>query len=93
MSKSRLDSLNALIKKRHRWIIVAWMVILVISLTLIPSFFSSVSYNITGGLGRPSNSESEKASNIMQAEFPGSSNESSDSIIIVLKGPQRIMIP
>jgi RND superfamily putative drug exporter len=62
------------------------MVVLVISLALIPRFFSSVSYNITGGLGGPSNSESKKAANIMQAEFPGSSNESSDSIIIVLQG-------
>jgi len=86
LSKSRLDSLNALLRKGHRWIIVAWMVVLVISLALIPSFFSSVSYNITGGLGGPSNSESKEASNIMQAEFPGSSNESSDSIIIVLQG-------
>ena len=85
MSKSRFDSLNALIRKGHRWIIVAWMVVLVISLALIPSFFSSVSYNITGGFGGPSNSESKKASNIMQTEFPGSSNESSDSIIIVLQ--------
>jgi RND superfamily putative drug exporter len=61
------------------------MVILAISLALIPSFFSSVSYNITGGLGGPSNSESKKAANIMQAQFPGSGNESSDNIIIVLQ--------
>ena len=86
MAKSRLDSLNTLIRKGYRWIIIAWMVILVISLTLIPSFFSSVSYNITGGLGGPSNSESIKAANILQTEFPGSSNKSNDSIIIVLQG-------
>lgn len=86
MSKSRLDSLNALIRKGHRWIIVAWMVILIISLALIPSFFSSVSYDITGGLGGPSNSESKKAANILQTEFPGSNSGSSDSIIIVLQG-------
>jgi len=86
LSKSRLDSLNALIRKRYRWIIAVWVVILLISLTLIPSFFSSVSYNITGSLGGPTNTESRKAANILQTEFPSSSNESSDSILIVLQG-------
>jgi RND superfamily putative drug exporter len=66
------------------------MVVLIISLALVPSFFSSVSYNITGGLGGSTNSESKKAANILQTEFPGSSNESSNSILIVLQGSRLL---
>ncbi len=56
-----------------------------LSLLLIPSFFSSVSYNIIGGgLGGPSNTMSNKAANIIQNEFPNSNN-SQNAIIIVLQ--------
>ena len=55
-----------------------------LSLVLIPSFFSSVSYNITGGFGAPSNTMSVKASNIMQAEFPAL-NSTDSSILIVIQ--------
>ena len=55
---------------------------------MVPSFFSSVSYNIVGGFGAPSNSQSEKASNIIKAQFPSTSNESSSSILLVVQGTQ-----
>lgn len=88
MSKSYFDPLNSFIRKWHRWIIVAWFVVAIASLLLIPSFFSSVSYNITGGFGGPANSESQKTDNILQSQFPTSANESLDSIIIVLQENQ-----
>ena len=75
LSGSRFDALNSFIRRRRRWIILAWVVALGISLVFIPSFFSSVSYNITGGSG-PTNSESVKAANILSTEFPGSNNGS-----------------
>jgi len=57
-----------------------------LSLVLIPSFFSSVSYNLTGGFGGPSNTMSVKAANIVQAQFPSSANSSENSIIVVIQG-------
>jgi len=83
MSKSYFDSLNRFIQKRHRWIIIAWIVAVLASLVLIPSFFSSVSYNITGGFGAPSNTMSVKAANIVKVQFP-SSNTSDSSILVVI---------
>ncbi len=57
-----------------------------LSLVLIPSFFSSVSYNMTGGFGAPSNTMSAKAANIVQAQFPSSTNSSDNSILVVIQG-------
>src|SRR5271157_1821200 len=88
MPKSYFDPLNAFIRRWHRWIIVAWFVIVIASLLLIPSFFSSVSYNVTGSFGGPANSESQKTENLLQAQFPKSANESLDSLIIVLQKNQ-----
>ncbi len=82
---SLFDSLNNFIRKRHRWIIIAWVVAVLLSLVLIPSFFSAVSYDLTGGFASPTNTESEKAANIMQAQFP-SSNSSDNSILVVIQG-------
>lgn len=86
MSGSRFDSLNSFIKRRHRLIIIAWVIAVAVSLIFIPSFFGSVSYNVTGGVGGPSNTESQKAANILAAEFPGSTNSTSTSIIVVFQG-------
>jgi RND superfamily putative drug exporter len=88
LSQSRFDPLNAFIRKRHRWIIVAWVIVAIACLTVVPLFFSSVSYNVTGGFGGPSNSESQKAANILNAEFPNSNNESLDTVLVVLQGAQ-----
>ena len=82
MARSFFDSLNHFIRRRYRFVIVAWVIAVVLSLFLIPSFFSSVSYDLTGGFGAPSNTMSSKAANIIQAEFPD--GNSSDSSIIVL---------
>ncbi|HTY74626.1 MAG TPA: MMPL family transporter [Candidatus Nanoarchaeia archaeon] len=84
MPKSYFDSLNHFIQKRYRWIIIAWIVAVLISLVLIPSFFSSVSYDLTGGFGSPPNSEADKAANIVSAQFP-TTNASSQSILIVIQ--------
>src|SRR5208337_325157 len=86
MPRPFFDSLNHFVQKRHRWIIIAWVVAVVLSLALIPSFFSSVSYNLTGGFGGPSNSMSVKAANIVQAQFPSSTNSSDSSILVVIQG-------
>ena len=88
MPRSLFDSLNNFIRKRHRWIIVAWVVAVLLSLVLIPNFFSSVSYDLTGGFGAPSNTESAKASAIMNAQFPNSTNTSGGSILVVIQGAQ-----
>ncbi len=87
MPRSFFDSLNGFIQKRYRWIIGAWVVAVVVSLVFIPSFFSAVSYDLTGGFGAPSNSEAEKAANIVHAQFPSSSNSTGgSSVLVVLQG-------
>jgi putative drug exporter of the RND superfamily len=85
LSGSRFDSLNSFIRRRHRLIIVAWVVVIAVSLVFIPSFFSAVSYNITS-VGGPTNTESQQAANILAAQFPGSSNSSTSSILVVFTG-------
>ncbi|HYB03025.1 MAG TPA: hypothetical protein VED17_01095, partial [Nitrososphaerales archaeon] len=85
LSGSRFDSLNTLIRRRHRLIIVAWVVVIAVSLVFIPSFFNAVSYNITS-VGGPTNTESQQAANILAAQFPGSSNGSTTSILVVFQG-------
>ena len=64
------------------------MIIVVLSLFLVPRFFSSVSYNIVGSFGGPSNSESQKTADIIQATFPTVNDSSLDSIIVVLQNAQ-----
>jgi RND superfamily putative drug exporter len=86
MPRSYFDSLNNFIRKRHRWIIIAWVIAVLLSLVLIPSFFASVSYDLTGGFGPPSNTEAEKASSIIRAQFPSSGNGSGSNIIVVVQG-------
>src|SRR5665647_41704 len=97
MSRSLFDSLNGFIRKRHRLIIIAWVVAVLLSLVLIPSFFSSVSYDLTGGFGGRSNTESDTAAHIINAQFHTSNNSTnstgnnegnggSSSIIVVLQG-------
>jgi len=56
-----------------------------LSLVLIPSFFSSVSYDIMGSVGSPPNSESLTVSNILQTQFPEFNNESENTILIVIQ--------
>jgi RND superfamily putative drug exporter len=85
MARSFFDSLNHFIRRRYRWVIAAWVVAVVLSLFIIPSFFSSVSYNLTGGFGGPSNTMSAKAAKIIQVEFPAS-NSSDANILVVLQG-------
>jgi len=93
MSRSIFDSLNIFIRKRHRLIIIAWVVVVLFSLVLIPSFFSAVSYDLTGGFGSRSDTESDRAAKIIDAQFHASSNGTSsssdsgnNSIIVVLQG-------
>jgi putative drug exporter of the RND superfamily len=86
LSKSRFDSFNSFLKKRRRLIIIAWVVAAIIAATLIPTFFSVVSYNVTNtNLGGPSNTPSQIAQNILNAQFP-SNNRSDNSILIVVQG-------
>ena len=86
MPKSFFDSYNAFIRKRYRWVIISWVVVVLLSLILIPSFFSSVSYDIMGSVGSPPNSESQTVSNILQVEFPEINNNSKNTIIIAVQG-------
>jgi RND superfamily putative drug exporter len=85
LSKSRFDHLSAFIRKRYRWIIAAWVIVAILSLFMIPKFFSSVSYNIVGSLGGPSNSESQKASSILSTEFPTANESGLNTILVVLQ--------
>lgn len=86
MPKSLFDSLNGFIRKRHRLIIIAWVVAVLLSLVLIPSFFSAVSYDLTGGFGSSPNTMSDRAAKIVDAQFPASNNSEGNSIIIVIQG-------
>lgn len=85
MSGSRFDSLNSFIRRRHRLIIIVWIIVIAISLVFIPSFFASVNYNITS-VGGPTNTESQRAANILAAQFPASNNGSTTAVLIVFQG-------
>lgn len=61
------------------------MIAVLLSLVFIPSFFSAVSYDLTGGFASPSNTEAEKASNIVQAQFPTSNDSGGSSILVVIQ--------
>jgi RND superfamily putative drug exporter len=89
VSRSKFDPFNSFIRRFHRLIIVAWIVVLVLSATLIPSFFAGVSYDITAmaSLGGPKNTESQVAQNIINAQFPSLSGAGKDSIILVIQDP------
>jgi RND superfamily putative drug exporter len=85
-NSSRFKSFNSFIIKRHRIIIVAWVLALALSVTLIPSFFSAVNYNITNtNLSGPKNQESQITQNLMNQEFPSLNNSGGNSIILVVQ--------
>jgi hypothetical protein len=88
-SRSRFDPFNAFIRRFHRQIILAWVVALVLSFTLIPSFFTGVSYDITelASGGAPQNTQSQIAQNILNAQFPSMSGSDNSSIILVIQNP------
>jgi len=81
---SFFDPLNALIRKRHRAIIVAWVLVLLVSAPLFSNFFSSISFNVSAKNLSVPNSESDKAQAVLNSQFP-SMNLSGDSVIVVLQ--------
>src|SRR5579862_7402199 len=85
MSKSRFESFNSFIAKRRKWVIVAWILGLAVASTLIPSFFANVSYNITSVGGGPTNTESQQAQTILNAQFPSTTNTTVNTILVVLQ--------
>jgi RND superfamily putative drug exporter len=86
LPKSFFDSLTAFIRKRYRWVIISWVVVVLLSLILIPSFFSAVSYDIVGSVQPPANSESDKTLKILDAQFPELSNASQNILSVVVQG-------
>ncbi|MDG6958825.1 MAG: MMPL family transporter [Nitrososphaerota archaeon] len=85
LTGSRYGSFNSFIRRRRRWIITAWAVAVLLSVAVIPSFFSSVSYNITNvSLGQKS-SESQVAQRILSAQFPSANSTGQDSIVLVIQ--------
>ncbi len=84
-TRSRFDPFNNFIRKYHRWIIVAWILAVIASVTLIPSFFSGVSYNIANtNLGGPKNQEGQVALNLLDSQFPSSNSSSSSNAILLV---------
>jgi len=81
---SLFDALNAVISKHHRAIVIAWVLALLVSAPLISSFFSSVSFNVSGSSLSVPNSESDKSQAVLDAQFP-SMNFSGNSVIVVLQ--------
>jgi putative drug exporter of the RND superfamily len=87
MARSRFDPFNSFLRRYHKLIIVAWIIAVVIAGSQISVFFNHVSYNVAGSnFGGPTNSESQQAQNIINAEFPRSVNSSGDNIIVVIQG-------
>ena len=85
MRRSRYDSFNSFIRRRRRAIIAAWVLAVLVSVAVIPSFFSSVSNNITNvSLGQKS-SESQVAQGILSAEFPSANSTGQESIVLVIQ--------
>jgi len=89
MPRSSFEAFNSLLRRRHKLIIVAWLIAVVVAATQIPVFFSSVSYNVAGSsFGGPTNAESQVAQAIIDAQFPSSANSSNNGIIVVLQNGQ-----
>ena len=85
MSGSRFNAYNSFIRKRRRLIIAAWVVAVLLSVAVVPSFFSSVSYNITNvSLGQRS-SQDQVAQSILSAQFPSANSTGQDSIVLVIQ--------
>jgi RND superfamily putative drug exporter len=83
-SHSFFDPLNALVRKRYRAIVVAWVLVLLVSAPLASSFFSSVSFNVSASSLSVPNSESDRAQAVLNSQFP-SMNFSGDSILVALQ--------
>lgn len=93
MNVSAFQNLGPTIRRRHRWIVLGWVLVVLISLGMISGFLSSVNYNITSP-GGSSNSGSQTAQNILNAQFPASANNSgSNSVLIILQGVQPYSTP
>ncbi len=77
---------NSFLRKRRKVIIVAWIVAVIVAGTQVPTFFNSVSYNVAGSnFGGPSNTESQQAQNVINAQFPTANGTGSNGIILVLQ--------
>ena len=81
---SFFDPLNAAIRKHHRALVIAWVLVLLVSAPLVSRFFSSVSFNVSGSSLSVPNSESNKAQDVLNAQFPAM-NFSGNSVIVVLQ--------
>lgn len=89
MPRSRFEAFNSFLRRRHRLIIVAWIIAVVVAGTQISAFFNHVSYNVAGSsFGGPTNAESQVAQKIIDAQFPKSANSSDNGIIVVLQNGQ-----
>jgi RND superfamily putative drug exporter len=82
---SFFDRLNSFIRKRHRTIVIVWLLALLVSAPLASSFFSSVSFSVTNSsfLSVP-NSESANAQAVLSSQFP-SMNASAEPVIVVIQ--------
>ncbi|HXY56891.1 MAG TPA: MMPL family transporter [Nitrososphaerales archaeon] len=81
---SFFDPLNALVRKNYRVIVIVWVLVLLVSAPLVSSFFSSVSFNVSGSSLSVPNSESDRAQAVLNSQFP-SMNFSGNSVIVVLQ--------
>src|SRR5271167_849670 len=89
MPRSRFEAFNSFLRRRHRLVILAWIIAVVVAGTQISVFFNHVSYNVAGSsFGGPTNAESEVAQGILNAQFPKSVNSSDNGIIVVLQNDQ-----
>jgi putative drug exporter of the RND superfamily len=83
------EAFNSFLRKRRRLIIAAWVIALVIAGSQVPTFFGAVSYNVAGGnFGGPTNSESQQAQNIINAQFPSANDSGTNGIIVVLQNDE-----
>jgi putative drug exporter of the RND superfamily len=81
---SFFDPLNSVIRKNYRAIVIAWVLVLLVSAPLVSSFFSSISFNVSGSSLSVPNSESDRAQAVLNSQFP-SMNFSGNSMIVVLQ--------
>ncbi len=89
MPRSRFEAFNSFLRRRHKLIILAWIIAVSVAGTQISAFFNHVSYNVAGSsFGGPTNAESQVAQNILNAQFPKSANSSGNGIIVVLQNGQ-----
>jgi RND superfamily putative drug exporter len=83
---SNFGRLSRSVQRLYLPIIVTWLIVVVLSVMLVPTFFDSVSYDISESESlSPTDSDALAAQKILDAQFPSTVNASTHNMILVIQ--------